>query len=176
RDRAVHPRQVGVTDTGGGDAHPHLPRTGALRRDVVANIELLVADGLQDCRSHRIAPVSRRWCVWPPAKRNQNTFSSRSHPATSVRPMPDLRFWAHARLADVCIAAADEIDFPKEGRFAVGDIPGFRAYDELKDGQPIDLPADRTTGGVMNYTSGTTGKPKGVRRPLPGTTPEASSM
>ena len=28
----------------------------------------------------------------------------------------------------------------------------------------------------MNYTSGTTGKPKGVRRPLPGTTPEASSM
>jgi long-chain acyl-CoA synthetase len=83
---------------------------------------------------------------------------------------------AHARFADVCIAAADEIDFPKEGRFAVGDIPGFRAYDELKDGQPIDLPADRTTGGVMNYTSGTTGKPKGVRRPLPGTTPEASSM
>src|SRR5436190_14987539 len=53
---------------------------------------------------------------------------------------------AHARFADVCIAAADEIDFPKEGRFAVGDIPGFRAYDELKHGQPIDLPADRTTG------------------------------
>ena len=28
----------------------------------------------------------------------------------------------------------------------------------------------------MNYTSGTTGQPKGVRRPLPGTTPEESSI
>jgi long-chain acyl-CoA synthetase len=82
----------------------------------------------------------------------------------------------HEGFADVCIAAADEIGFPKEARFAVGDVPGFRAYQELKEGRPADLPADRTTGGVMNYTSGTTGKPKGVRRPLPGTTPEESSM
>ena len=70
-------------------------------------------------------------------------------------------------------AAADEIDFPAEGRFAVGgEIPGFRPYDELKAGQPTTLPADRTTGKVMNYTSGTTGRPKGVRRPLPGIDPE----
>src|SRR5205807_275387 len=63
---------------------------------------------------------------------------------------------AHERFADVCTAAADEISFPNEGRFAVGDVPGFRAYQDLKDGQPSDLPADRTTGNVMNYTSGTT--------------------
>ncbi len=83
-------------------------------------------------------------------------------------------FVAHARFAEHATAAADEIDFPAVGRFAVGgDIPGFRAYDELKAGQSTATPADRTTGIVMNYTSGTTGRPKGVRRNLPGTEPEA---
>jgi long-chain acyl-CoA synthetase len=83
-------------------------------------------------------------------------------------------FVAHSRFADAARAAADEIDFPAAGRFAVGgDIPGFRPYRELQDGQSADLPADRTTGAVMNYTSGTTGRPKGVRRPLPGVEPEA---
>jgi long-chain acyl-CoA synthetase len=82
----------------------------------------------------------------------------------------------HSRFADVCIAAAEEIGFPKEGRFAVGDVPGFRSYDELKTGFPSDLPADRTTGAVMNYTSGTTGRPKGVRRALPGVAPEAAAI
>jgi long-chain acyl-CoA synthetase len=85
-------------------------------------------------------------------------------------------FIGHARFADVCAAAADELNFPKEARFAIGDVPGFRSYDELKDGQSAELPADRTTGAVMNYTSGTTGKPKGVRRSLPGVAPEAAAM
>jgi len=84
-------------------------------------------------------------------------------------------FVAHARFAEHAKAAADEIDFPAEGRFAVGgEIPGFRPYEELKAGQPTDDPPDRTAGLVMNYTSGTTGKPKGVRRPLPGTDPETA--
>ena len=83
-------------------------------------------------------------------------------------------FVAHARFAEHAVAAADEIDFPPSGRFAVGgDIDGFRSYASLKDDQPTSLPADRTTGAVMNYTSGTTGRPKGVRRPLPGAEPEA---
>src|SRR5215210_2990864 len=46
-------------------------------------------------------------------------------------------FVAHARFAEHAKAAADEIDFPAEGRFAVGgSIDTFRSYDELKDGQP----------------------------------------
>ena len=51
-------------------------------------------------------------------------------------------------------------------RFAIGAVPGFRPYEELKAGQPTTMPDDRRAGAVMNYTSGTTGKPKGVRRPL----------
>ena len=85
-------------------------------------------------------------------------------------------FVAHARFADAAQAAVAEIDFPSGGRFAVGgDIPGFRSYDDLKAAGPTTPPEDRTTGAVMNYTSGTTGKPKGVRRPLPGTPPEQSA-
>jgi long-chain acyl-CoA synthetase len=84
---------------------------------------------------------------------------------------------AHQRFAEVCEAAADELAFPEHGRIAVGGaIAGFRPYEELKAGQPTDLPPERTTGAVMNYTSGTTGKPKGVRRPLPGIAPEAAAL
>ena len=82
-------------------------------------------------------------------------------------------FVTHARFAETATAAADEIDFPADGRFAVGgDIPGFRAYEELTAGQPTSMPDNRTMGLVMNYTSGTTGRPKGVRRSLPGVDPE----
>jgi long-chain acyl-CoA synthetase len=82
-------------------------------------------------------------------------------------------FVADARFAAAATAAADEIDFPAEARLAIGGtIPGFRSYESLLDGQPSTTPPDRTTGAVMNYTSGTTGQPKGVRRPLPGIPPE----
>jgi long-chain acyl-CoA synthetase len=113
-------------------------------------------------------------------------------------------FVGHERFAEACAAAADELGLPKEARFAVSDspdgpvgegvgrpdgpagvgrsdgpgvgIPGFRSYTELKDGQSSHTPAGRTTGAVMNYTSGTTGRPKGVRRPLPGVEPEVSAL
>ena len=45
-----------------------------------------------------------------------------------------------------------------------GDIPGFERWDDVlgeHDGAPLDDPA---LGGTMLYTSGTTGRPKGVRR------------
>ncbi|MEU4833738.1 AMP-binding protein [Streptosporangium sp. NPDC023615] len=42
----------------------------------------------------------------------------------------------------------------------------------LAEGQPGTAPDARTSGAVMWYTSGTTGFPKGVRRPLSGKEPE----
>lgn len=44
-------------------------------------------------------------------------------------------------------------------------------YEQLKTGS-TEPPPERWAGGVMTYTSGTTGKPKGVRRPLPQAPPE----
>jgi long-chain acyl-CoA synthetase len=79
---------------------------------------------------------------------------------------------ADARFAAAAKAAADEIAFPAEGRFAVGSIPGFQPYAALGEGESADTPADRTAGAVMNYTSGTTGRPKGVRRRLMPIEPE----
>jgi long-chain acyl-CoA synthetase len=75
-------------------------------------------------------------------------------------------FIGHERLAESCIAAAEELSFPEERRFAVGDVAGFRRFEEIGAGQLATLPEDRAAGQVMNYTSGTTGKPKGVRRGL----------
>jgi long-chain acyl-CoA synthetase len=79
---------------------------------------------------------------------------------------------AHERFAEAATAAADEAGLPGDRRFSVGSIEGFRAYAELLHGHPGTAPRGRTGGGVMNYTSGTTGRPRGIRRPLPGKPPE----
>ena len=55
--------------------------------------------------------------------------------------------------------------------YVPGGAPGALDFAELCSG-PTDPPAARTAGGVMTYTSGTTGLPKGVRRPLPPAPPE----
>jgi long-chain acyl-CoA synthetase len=85
-------------------------------------------------------------------------------------------FVVHERFAAECTRAADEANVPAAARFAVGTIEGFRPYAELKHGQPSTPPSDRTMGAVMNYTSGTTGRPKGVRRALPGVEPETAAI
>jgi long-chain acyl-CoA synthetase len=81
-------------------------------------------------------------------------------------------FFGSERFAEPCRIAAEKIAFPAEGCFSVGSVPGFRPFAELTSGQPDTLPEDRSVGQVMNYTSGTTGKPKGVRRPLADLPPE----
>ncbi|MGP3974851.1 acyl-CoA synthetase [Streptomyces sp. 8N114] len=79
---------------------------------------------------------------------------------------------AHARFADTVRAAADEAELPDDRRYSVGRIEGFRPYADLLDGQSSEPPTHRTSGWVMNYTSGTTGRPRGIRRPLSGKRPE----
>ena len=43
---------------------------------------------------------------------------------------------------------------------------GFHTYEEFLEAQPDDEPEDQRLGGPMFYTSGTTGKPKGVKSAL----------
>lgn len=81
-------------------------------------------------------------------------------------------FVAHQRFADTATAAADDAEFAASARFAVGDIPGFADLADLAAGQSDARPDERTTGSPMLYTSGTTGRPKGVRRPLTGADPD----
>jgi long-chain acyl-CoA synthetase len=85
-------------------------------------------------------------------------------------------FVSHERFADAAAAAADEAGIPPSGRLAVGDVAGFASYAGARDAQPTSLPEDRTVGDVMNYTSGTTGNPKGIYRKLMGVTPEQAAL
>ncbi|MFE7339855.1 AMP-binding protein, partial [Streptomyces fimicarius] len=83
---------------------------------------------------------------------------------------------AHERFAATATAAADEAELPATHRYGVGTVPGSRPYAELLDGHPATPPEERTLGWVMNYTSGTTGRPRGIRRPLPGKRPEETYL
>ncbi|HEX4094923.1 MAG TPA: acyl-CoA synthetase [Trebonia sp.] len=81
-------------------------------------------------------------------------------------------FVAHERFADVAASAADQAGIAPTARFAVGPVPGFAPLGELgADG--AGRPAERTAGAPMLYTSGTSGRPKGVRRALTGADPDA---
>ncbi|HET6950050.1 MAG TPA: AMP-binding protein [Acidimicrobiales bacterium] len=46
-----------------------------------------------------------------------------------------------------------------------GPLEGFTSYEDLVAGEPEARPDDRTFGTPISYSSGTTGKPKGIDRP-----------
>jgi len=50
---------------------------------------------------------------------------------------------------------------------AAGDLAGFERYDDVLAGEPPGLLENEREGREMLYSSGTTGRPKGVRKPLP---------
>jgi long-chain acyl-CoA synthetase len=77
-------------------------------------------------------------------------------------------FIGHERFAEAATVAAAAL--PGHARFSVGEIAGFRSLAELEGGD--GRPDNRTLGAPMVYTSGTTGKPKGVKRPLTGQSPD----
>ena len=81
-------------------------------------------------------------------------------------------FFVAERFAGLGAAAADLAGLPPGTRFGYGAVPGAAPVDDLLAGQPASVPAERTAGTTMHYTSGTTGRPKGVRRALSGLTPE----
>ena len=67
------------------------------------------------------------------------------------------------QFADSARAAADQVALPESSRFSVDGSAGFRPYAELLDGHSGDALTERRAGQIMFYTSGTTGRPKGVR-------------
>ncbi|MGH9170420.1 MAG: acyl-CoA synthetase [Acidimicrobiales bacterium] len=86
---------------------------------------------------------------------------------------------AHEQFLDISIAAAKEAGLEPARCYAVGTkeaVEGWQPLTTLIDGEPTTAPENRKAGAVMNYTSGTTGRPKGIRRPLSGITPEQAGL
>ena len=75
-------------------------------------------------------------------------------------------FFTHERYAETGRAAAEEAKLDPSRRVSTGRPQGFVAYEDFASAFPDHAPEGRTAGQVMNYTSGTTGRPKGVRRRL----------
>ena len=58
---------------------------------------------------------------------------------------------------------------------AIGTIDGVTSLADARSSHPRTAPHDRQPGGVFVYTSGTTGSPKGIRRPMPGGSPDEAA-
>jgi long-chain acyl-CoA synthetase len=84
-------------------------------------------------------------------------------------------FVAHERFAAVAAEAAELAGIKPDARFAVGEIPGFTPLATL-GADSTGRPEPRTAGAPMVYTSGTSGRPKGVRRPLTGENPDQAPL
>jgi long-chain acyl-CoA synthetase len=70
-------------------------------------------------------------------------------------------------MADVAAQLASRIPKCRLRLMTDGAAEGYDAYEEAIASQPAEPLAARPMGGTMLYSSGTTGRPKGVKRPLP---------
>ena len=75
-------------------------------------------------------------------------------------------FFTDPELAAVCAVALDKLNFPRDVRFSAAATPGFVDLASWQR-QDVERATFTPAGSVMVYTSGTTGRPKGVLRPLP---------
>jgi long-chain acyl-CoA synthetase len=80
-------------------------------------------------------------------------------------------------MEEACQKAVAAINFPAQASISTTHMNGFTHLDNFIASHPTTNPKERTAGQVMNYTSGTTGKPKGVKRALvPGDPDDILSM
>ncbi|HEX5266939.1 MAG TPA: AMP-binding protein, partial [Acidimicrobiales bacterium] len=70
-------------------------------------------------------------------------------------------------LAEVAREAVAETPAVHTRLVCLGTVEGFESYEEAVAAQPTAPIDDESEGGDMLYSSGTTGRPKGVRLPLP---------
>ena len=81
-------------------------------------------------------------------------------------------FFAHGRFAEAAQSASRAAKLDSQRCFSIRAIDGFRPFSEILSERSETVP-DREAGMLSTYTSGTTGRPKGIRRGLTGADPDA---
>jgi long-chain acyl-CoA synthetase len=152
--------------SGGNRVARALDRAGVGRRGNVAMLLPNVVEFLWTYRGcawsgRRFTPMSWRWSV------DEAAYVVDNCEADIVV--------AHARFAEIARIAAAAL--PAERRISVGGpIEGFMPFEEfVAECSPDDL-AQPLAGDTMLYTSGTTGRPKGVLRPMAADMPPPSRV
>jgi long-chain acyl-CoA synthetase len=85
-----------------------------------------------------------------------------------------------AALRETCLHLAERLSggLPDllmiAGPVPEGDLPGWERYPECVADQPDTPIDDEVEGDLLQYSSGTTGRPKGIKRELPHVPPEAA--
>ena len=111
---------------------------------------------------------------WPLAFQEMGVRAVALNPALSSTEVAEILDAAGTRGLVVDVAypeiAAAGAAADLQLRVAVGgSVEGFTTYDDLVEGCPTTTPPDRSFGTPISYSSGTTGKPKGIARPsVPG--------
>jgi long-chain acyl-CoA synthetase len=134
----------------------------------------VIAVSLPNCRQWLelyLAAMQAGWYIVP-----VNNHLTSPETAYLVKDSGARLYVAHERDRNVAVGVAAELALPPERLLSVGDIAGFRQMARAWRDAATSTPPDRVTGALMYYTSGTTGRPKGVRRPPTYTDPDEGEL
>ncbi len=109
----------------------------------------------------------RSGIIWTPI----STHLRRDETAYILKNCGASVFIGSAKLANIAQEMVEAAEGIRQFYMVGGIRPGFESWEEATDAMPTTPVEDETTGVAMLYSSGTTGKPKGILMQAPNTEP-----